>query len=448
MRKHLFICAFFTLNLSFVNAQTINTVVGNGVATFAGDGGQATAASLYTPDGLTIDGSGVMYITDARNSRIRMVNSSGVISTFAGNGNVGYAGDGGQATAAEINYPLELVTDSHNNLYIADRYNNCIRMVNTNGIITTIAGNGMAGFNGDGGQATAAELDEVAGVGLDAIGNIYICEHGNNRLRKVNTSGIISTFAGTGAAGFSGDGGPATAADLNVPNQMTVDANGNVYFSDASNERVRMVNTLGIISTVAGNGVAASTGDGGQATAAEINNPASLIVDRYGDLYIGEYLGNRIRVVNGSGVISTLGGTGVAGFSGDGGLATAAKIDNPDGMTIDSHGYIYFGDEANNRIREISGDPLQMNSLTAEQGFGINLYPNPSDGKITIDFSKSLSSDNLIEIFNLMGEKVYSEHLQSSSNLCKLDFTKEANGVYIARITNEKQVQVIKLIKQ
>ncbi len=237
------------------NAQIITTVAGNGIGSYSGDGGQATAANLNTPSGVAFDAAGNLYIADVNNNRIRKVTTAGAISTVAGNGTGGYSGDGGQATNAELNNPRGVACDATGNLYIADFENNRIRKVTTVGVISTVAGNGTGGYSGDGGQATVAELNQPIGVTLDTAGNLYIADTYNNRIRIVTTAGVISTVAGNGTGGYSGDGGQATATELYTPAGITFDAAGNLYIGDVENNRIRKVTTVGVISTVTGNGI-------------------------------------------------------------------------------------------------------------------------------------------------------------------------------------------------
>ncbi|HXD92306.1 MAG TPA: gliding motility-associated C-terminal domain-containing protein [Bacteroidia bacterium] len=352
--------AFLFLTLGFTKAQIITTIAGNGFGApsnggYSGDGGQATNAEFYFPFSLSLDAGGNIYVADAYNRVIRKINTAGIITTVAGGGFNGL-GDGGQATAANLWNPTQAFFDATGNMYIVDNGHNRIRLVSTTGIISTIAGNGQTGFGGDGGPATAAKLHGPQYVTFDASGNLYIADVGNNRIRKINTTGIISTIAGTGTAGFSGDGGQATAAKLNGPDGVTFDTNGNLYVADYSNNRIRMVNTAGIINTIVGTRVAGFSGDGGQATVAQINGPNDGIVfDALGNFYIPDALNNCVRKVNTLGIISTIAGTGTAGFSGDGGSALAAELNYPGGVALDSSlCNLYIADLYNNRIRVVS----------------------------------------------------------------------------------------------
>jgi hypothetical protein len=344
---------FFVLGAS-AQTYTINTLAGKGAGGYSGDGGPATAAELKSPADGFPDASGNIYIADELNNRVRIVNTAGIISTFAGNGIMGFSGDNGPATGAELYYPTDVSTDGSGNVYIKDFENNRVRKINNAGIISTIAGNGIAGYSGDGGPATAAEINFSWSMYSDDSGNIYIAEGTNNRIRKVNTAGIINTIAGTGTAGYSGDGGPATAAKLNNPTGVYSDISGNVYIAEYQGYRIRMVNTAGIISTIAGTGAAGYSGDGGPATAAKLDWPDGVCSDSLGNIYIADYAGNRIRMVNTNGIINTIAGNGTGGYSGDGGPATGAELYNPTRVHIAPSGNIYIADWANNRIRTLA----------------------------------------------------------------------------------------------
>ena len=346
--------------LRTVISGTIDTLAGNGVFKFAGDSGPALSASLNAPNSAAVDSSGNLYIADTGNHRIRKVTpTTGTISTFAGTGTAGFvlAQDGGPAASAQLSSPKAVAVNtlvSPNLLYIADAGNNRVRVVNlgTN-IITTVAGNGLAGYNGDAISPTLASLNNPSGVAVqNSTGDVYIADTSNHRVRKV-TGGQIFTVAGTGTAGLLGDNAAATAAQLNSPVAVAVDAGAiNLYIADRNNHRIRKVNG-GIITTVAGSTVGFG-GDGGSATdaAAKLNFPSGVAVDGSGNFYIGDRDNFRIRKVSG-GNISTVAGTGSAGFSGDGALSTAAQLAGPTGLWLDAFGNLFLADSTNDRIRKL-----------------------------------------------------------------------------------------------
>ncbi len=336
--------------------QIISTIAGTGTAGYSGDGGLATAAMLNFPEDVKVDGAGNVFIADHYNHRIRRVDATGTITTIAGTGTASYSGDGGAATAATFNSPMGLFKDGSGNVYVGDMLNQRVRVINSSGVITTFAGTGTSGFSGDGGPATAAKFHDPCGVFGDAFGNIYIADEHNHRIRKVDAAGNISTIAGTGTAGFAGDGGAATAAQLNNPKYVYADAAGCIYIADNSNNRIRIVNPYGIIRTYAGSGTAGFSGDGGAATAAQINLPGGITFDQFGNCYIADYNNNRVRKISSSGVISTVTGTGISGFFGDGCGPTAAKVYNPSNVALGPDGSLYIADYNNERIRKIVND--------------------------------------------------------------------------------------------
>jgi sugar lactone lactonase YvrE len=320
---------------------------------YSGDGGAATSAELAGPAGVAIDSTGLLYIATYADNRIRQVGKNGNISTFAGNSGYGYAGDGGPAINSQLAAPRGICVDSSGNVYLADRWNNRVRKI-ASGTISTIAGNGVANFGGDNGTAISAQMSAPAGVAVDKAGNMYISDFLNNRVRMVLPTGIITTFAGNGLSGFSGDGGAATSAQLSQPAGLALDSAGNLYIADSNNSVVRKVTPAGIISTVAGTGgVLGFSGDGGPATQAKFMAPIAVALDSSGNLYIVDFYG-WIREVNAAtGVIATIAGNGTIGYSGDGGAATAAQFFNPLGVALDSSGSIYVADSNNGAVRVI-----------------------------------------------------------------------------------------------
>ena len=341
---------------SLIAQSLIETVAGGGTR---GDGGAAVAAQLNRPFGVTLDGAGNLYIADRDNHRIRKVDAAGVISTVAGDGTEGFGGDGGAAVAAQLRSPTGVAPDGAGNLYIADRDNHRIRKVDAAGVISTVAGDGTEDgsgrgvYGGDGGAAVAAQLNYPNDVALDAAGNLYIADERNNRIRKVDAAGVISTVAGDGTCCYGGDGGPAWAARLSVPTGVALDGAGNLYIANERSHRIRKVDAGGGISTVAGDGTRGFGGDGGPATAAQLRSPWGVATDGAGNLYIADTSNSRIRKVDLTGVISTVAGDGTRGFGGDGGAAVAAQLYLPTGAALDGAGNLYIADFGNSRIRKV-----------------------------------------------------------------------------------------------
>ncbi len=349
----LFVCGIAV----HASGQIISTVAGSGITGYTGDGIAATSLGLDRPWAVALDASGNIYVADRNDQRIRKISTAGIMTTVVGTGAFGFSGDGGPAISAQIYDPSGIAIDGGGNMYIADYTNNRIRKVTPLGVISTYAGNGTGGYNFDGVAATAAQLNHPKGLAVDASGNLYIADYGNNRIRKVTPAGIISTIAGDGTFGFGGDLGLATFAKLFFPSAVAVDGAGNVFIADENNQRIRKVNTSGFISTYAGTGAPGFSGDGAAATTAQLFDPSGLALDASGNLYIAEYTNNRIRKVTPAGIISTIAGTGTASFSGDGGAAVLATLNQPSGVAIDGTGNVYISDQFNDRIRKINTLP-------------------------------------------------------------------------------------------
>jgi sugar lactone lactonase YvrE len=348
----------------------VTTAAGNGTKGYSGDNGLAASAQLDQPGGVAVDSAGNLYIADTYNQVIRKVNPAGTITTVAGNGTKSYSD--GPATSAEFDQPLGLAVDGAGNLYIADYNNSVVRKLNAaSGIVTTVAGAaGNLGYSGDGGPATSALLESPWSVAVDGVGNLYIADTGNQVIRKVNPAGIITTVAGNGTAGYSGDNGPATSAQLHQPQGVALDSAGNLYIADIYNQAIRKVNPAGIITTVAGNGTTGYSGDNGPATSAQLDGPEGVAVDSADNLYIVEFNSAVVRKVNALGIITTVAGTPlVAGYSGDNGPATSAQLQYPISLALDGAGSLYIADFLNNRIRKVSvtSSLLSFSSLNVDQ---------------------------------------------------------------------------------
>ena len=349
----------FSRTLAADLENSITTVAGTGSLGYNGDGIAATTASLYYPTGVAVDGQGNIYIADIWNHRVRKVTvSNGIITTIAGTGTAGYNADGIVATTAKLNGPTDIAFDGSGNVYIAENLNYRIRKVTVStGIITTVAGTGVIGYNGDGITATSAQLSNPNGIAIDGSGNIYIADSWNHRIRKVTVStGIITTIAGTGAAGYNGDGIVATTAKVYNPFGIDIDGSGNIYIADTWNQRVRKVTvSTGIITTVAGTGVIGYNAAGITATSADLFVPADIAIDGSGYIYISDSYNQCIRKVTVStGIITTIAGTGAAGYNGDILMATSTPMNTPGGIAVDWLGNVYFADSFNSRIRVVT----------------------------------------------------------------------------------------------
>jgi len=336
-------------------AQTINvidTVAGGGIGGI-GDGGPATRAILSSPGGIALDAAGNLYISEFNGHRVRKVEAlTGIITTVAGTGVPGYNGDGIRATEAQLMNPRGIGLDAAGNLYIADMLNHRVRRVDAaTGMITTIAGTGTAGARGDGGLATLAQLNYPSGIAVNGLGLVVIADRENHRVRGIVRDNLV-TLAGTGTAGFSGDGHAATEAQLDTPWGVSMDAGGNVYIADTGNQRIRRVSALSsLIGTVAGTGVGGFNGDGLPAATTQLHNPLGVLAAGAGTIYIADQTNHRIRKASRS--VTTVAGSGTGGFSGDGGPAVAAELFYPKDVAMDATGALYLADSENNRVRKL-----------------------------------------------------------------------------------------------
>jgi len=338
-----------------VNAQIITAVAGDSIGGYNGDAALATSKYLNNPFGVATDQNRNIYIADMANNRVRKVTiSTGLITTIAGNGAFGFSGDNGNATAAKLAAPYGVAVDAAGNIYIADRSNSRIRRVDASGTITTIAGTSSAGYSGDNSAANAAQLSAPTGVALDATGNLYIADYANNVIRKITIStGIITTVAGNGTQGYNGDNNAAISANLYHPTGVSIDASGNIYIADNGNNVVRKVTlSTGFITTIAGNNTQGFSGDNGSATSAQLNHPWGVAVVG-ANLYVSDYANFRIRKVSSTGTITTVVGNGTNSYTGNCGNPTAANLSYPAGLASDNYGNLYIADYNNNGIREV-----------------------------------------------------------------------------------------------
>jgi DNA-binding beta-propeller fold protein YncE len=390
----------FVVRVVNVNNGIIDTFAGNGSKSYGGDGGPATSASIGLPFGVAVSSNtGLVYITDYLYCVVRVVYTNGTIDTFAGNGQIGSGGDGGPATSASFSSPWGIAVSSNEEVYIADSFNNVIRCV-INGTIHTFAGNSILGYSGDGGLATDAQLNNPTGVAVSSTGLVYIADQRNQRIRIVNSStGIINTFAGDGSADYNGDSIPATSAGLYDPTGVAISSvTGEIYIADTGNNRIREVLINNIIATVAGGGGQGYSGDNVPAIDSELNYPNSIALSSSnGNLYIADTNNNRIRIVYNNGTIDTLAGNGISGYSGDGGVATSAKLDGPTGVAVSSNNEVYISDTNNCLIRKVL-----LNGTIISFAGTLNAYSYGGDGGPATNASLNLplgivlsSSDSL-----------------------------------------------------
>jgi hypothetical protein len=378
---------------------TIYTIAGDNAWLYAGDGAASNATSIFLPFGIAVDAVGNMYIADSANARIRKViyragpSLPGTMSTIGGNGLIGSGGDGGPATSASLNNPVSVALDGAGNVYFTDSGNNAIRRIDAfSHQISTVAGTlGVSGYSGDGGPATAATLNAPSGITFDAAGNLYIADTNNNVIRKVViATGVITTIVGNGRAGYSGDNGPAAKAQLNGPWSVTLSPTNQMYIADQQNNCVRLVDTTGTITTAFGSGYAGFSGDGGPASQAGLKEPANVVIDVIGNIYIADSGNNVVRKVNGqTGIISTIAGNLTESYTGDGSAATNAGIYGPYTLALDGWGNLYITDVFHNRIREISTNTATLNYTPIREGrvspADYQVFENDGNAPLTVN---------------------------------------------------------------
>lgn len=420
----------------------INTYAGSGgLGAYSGDGGVATAAELNGPRSVSSDKDGNLYFVDFYNNRVRKVKVGGTIVNFAGTGTFGNSGDNGLATSADL-HAYGVVADHKGNVYISDPAHSVIRKVNKFGIITRYAGTGIYGNSGNGGAATAAKLCIPQGLTVDKIGNLYIADAGAHQIRKVDTFGVITLVAGDGTQGYFGDGLAATTASLDSPYAVAVDRSNNIFIADRNNSVIRKIDAIGIISTYAGiGGSFGFSGDGGLATSAQLNRPAGVAVDTNGVVYISDSYNNVIRQVNPtSGIISLFAGNGTAAFGGDLGSPLGANFFYPYGISLDNYGNMFIADGNNQRIRRIYPNPTSVNNINTTS---LTVYPNPAKNTIAIE---GLEVNSKVSIYNTLGALI--NYGIASQNKMQFDIANLPSGNYYISVASAKEKRTIQFVKE
>ncbi|HTB31164.1 MAG TPA: T9SS type A sorting domain-containing protein [Bacteroidia bacterium] len=429
----------------------INTVAGDGLAGFAGDGTSAITAKFDTMQFIAVDDSENIYVADAQNNRIRKVyKTTGIIATIAGTGTPGWTGDYGAAVHAEIYYPVAIALDNASNIYFTDNGNGIVRKITkSTGVINTIAGDGNGGNTGDDSLATKATFLSPEGIAVDNAGNVYVGDAGNNRIRVIRSDNNIYAYAGSGAKGYAGDGGPAIAAEMNTPLGITVDNNGNLYIADWLNDVVRKVDNSGNITTFAGiAGNNAATNATGPATAVPISSPTDVKCDVSGNVYISDVGTSIIREVNVSTNIGVaVAGNTISGFGGDGGQALAAELQYPLGVAVDNSSNIYIEDLLNFRVREVNSYIVGIENILASGKFAV--YPNPANSNLTIVFPDNYNaSNNALEILDVTGRSIVNSPLTIHNSQMSVDVSTLPSGMYFIKIGNGNSSQLEKFIKE
>ena len=433
MKNILLILSVFFLHP--VSAQTITTIAGTGVGTYNGDNIPAIGAQLNAT-GLAVDSHDNLIIADYDNCRVRKI-SDGIITTIAGSDSCGFSGDGGPATNAKLDHPISVAVDKFGNIYVADGNNHRIRKINISGNISTVAGGGPSYIDGE--PATAAALGQPTYVAVDTFGAVYTSV---DIVYKINTAGNIKIVAGKSGASLLGDGGPATDALLTNTQGIAVDDIGNIYITDEN--RIRKVNAIGIISSIAGTDTCGFSGNGGPAINAAICNPIGVKTDRFNNIIFTDpaHYNSCVRIISASGIINSIAGNHTFSYSGDNGPATDAGLNFPRDIAIDSRGGIYISDEANYRIRYIT-------NAVAVRGFddiqpGIVVSPNPSTGDFNIKATSAIDQDVSILFYNMLGQKI--KQLTVAANISATVHLDAPPGIYYLSATMQSKVLTQKIV--
>ena len=426
--------SLFFLPVVGYTQNIITTVAGGGMG---GDGGLAVNAALSDVYDVYADDTGNFYIVELFSIR-KVDKATGIIQSVAGTGSPGYAGDGGPANQAKFFGADAIAFDTNGDYYIADNGNHRIRKVEAaTNIITTMAGNGTSGYSGDGGLATSAQIGAPNDIALDAAGNLYIADEGCVIRRVDKQTGIISSVAGNGVQGTWTNGQTAANAQIGKIKGICVDKNGNIYFADLDNHKIGKIDQTGILTTFCGTGVAGSSGDGTLATSADISCPFKLKIYQ-GEVYFSEYCWTTIRKINlQTGIINTVAGNGISGFSGDGGPALQAQLNGPIGMSFDTSNNMFISDRLNFRIRKVSN----VTSVAEQLPIVYNIFPIPSTGKIFVGANEDILE---IEIFSSTGTKIFENSIREKQT--QFDISHAPNGIYLVKLVSDAGIVNRKIV--
>ena len=406
-------------------AATVATLAGTGTA--GSTNGPAASASFNLPFGVAVDGSGNLYVADYGNNRIRRITAAGVVSTLAGSGVTGSTD--GPGASASFNGPTSVAVDASGTVYVADYFNHKVRRITAAGVVSTLAGTGSAG-TADGTGASAA-FNQPNGVAVDAGGAVYVADRGNHKIRRITAAGVVSTLAGTGSAGSTD--GPAASASFNLPNAVAIDASGTVYVCDKGNQKIRRITAAGVVSTLAGTGTVGNTD--GTGTSAAFNNPGGVAVDVSGTVYVADFGNHKIRQITAAGVVSTLAGTGNAGSTD--GPAASASFNRPNGVAVDGSGMVYVADQSNHKIRKITGIGLASRAATDGPLGASVVYPNPAQGTFAVQLPGVAGAAMVrAELLNTLGQVVRRQvaALPAAGTILPVEVAGLPAGVYTLRL--------------
>jgi sugar lactone lactonase YvrE len=426
---------------NYVPNVTVSTFAGS-ASTFGSTNGQGTTASFDEPGGVATDVSGNVYVADSYNNLIRKITPGGLVSTLAGGGGFGFNYSGntnGQGIAASFTNPTGVAVDANGNVYVADSGNNLIRKITSGGLVSTLAGSGTAGSID--GQGTAANFWSPQGVAVDASGNVYVGDLTNNLIRKITPGGLVSTLAGGGGSGFHYAGnsnGQGTAASFNFPFGVAVDANGNVYVADSGNNQIRKITPGGMVSTLAGSGNQGSAD--GQGTAANFSQPTGVSVDSSGNLYVADQVNNEIRKITPGGLVSTMAGSLTSGSVN--GKGSSARFYFSEGVAVDASGNIYVADFWNNEIRKITIGSTNTATVNDINASSISVFPNPVKDLLNINVSEAVNGT--LSVSDIQGSLVLSQPVNGKQ--IQLSTASLQNGIYVLNVVSDNASYVTRVV--